>query len=243
MSTQSSGRPRTPGKAAALLLGLAVAWGAFIHEACAQQPGGPPADPPVAPQEAPEAGPPPPQADGDPPAAAGRLMDRLPTTADEKSRLLSDLYAHLATADTPDAAKKIQATIERLWTHSGSDTVNLLMQRASKALGAKDHDQALKFMDYVVQLAPDYAEGFNRRAYIHFARNDMASAVGDLRRALALEPNHFRALDGLAQIWRQTGNAKGALSVVKQLLEIHPYWEGAARMAEELAREVEGQGI
>ena len=66
---------------------------------------------------------------------------------------------------------------------------------------------------------------------------------GDLRRALALEPNHFRALDGLAQIWRQTGNTKGALSVVKQLLEVHPYWEGAARMAEELAREVEGQGI
>ncbi|MBN9278653.1 MAG: hypothetical protein J0I57_13650, partial [Hyphomicrobium sp.] len=67
--------------------------------------------------------------------------------------------------------------------------------------------------------------------------------VGDLRRALALEPNHFRALDGLAQIWRQTGNAKGALSVIKQLLEVHPYWEGADRMAEELAREVDGQGI
>ncbi|MFN3745414.1 MAG: tetratricopeptide repeat protein [Hyphomicrobiaceae bacterium] len=172
-----------------------------------------------------------------------RLTDRLPTTADEKSKILSDLYAHLATADSPDAAKKIQATIERLWSFSGSDTVNLLMQRASKALGAKDYDLALKFLDYVVQIAPDYAEGFNRRAYIHFSRNDMASAVGDLRRALALEPNHFRALDGLAQIWRQTGNAKGALSVVKQLLEIHPHWEGAARMAEELAREVEGQGI
>ncbi|OJU19806.1 MAG: hypothetical protein BGN89_09775 [Alphaproteobacteria bacterium 64-6] len=117
------------------------------------------------------------------------------------------------------------------------------MQRASKALGAKDHDQALKFLDYIVQIAPDYAEGFNRRAYVHFARNDMPSAVGDLRRALALEPNHFRALDGLAQIWRQTGNAKGALSVIKQLLEVHPYWEGADRMAEELAREVDGQGI
>ena len=130
-----------------------------------------------------------------------------------------------------------------MWGYSGSDTVNLLMQRASKSLGAKDYDQALKFLDYVVQIAPDYAEGFNRRAFIHFSRNDMASAVGDLRRALALEPNHFRALDGLAQIWRQTGNTKGALSVVKQLLEVHPYWEGAARMAEELAREVEGQGI
>jgi len=218
------------------MLGVAVACAVTIREAGAQQP----ADPPIAPQQAPEAGPPPQTDDG---RAPGRQSDRLPSTAEEKAKLLGDLYAHLATADSPDAAKKIQATIERMWTHSGSDTVNLLMQRASKSLTTKDHDQALKFLDYVVQLAPDYAEGFNRRAYIHFARNDLASAVGDLRRALALEPNHFRALDGLAQIWRQTGNPKGALSVVKQLLEIHPYWEGADRMVEELAREVDGQGI
>jgi tetratricopeptide (TPR) repeat protein len=239
MNGESNRRSRTSTVAATLAVGLAVAWGGLAHEASAQQPL-PPADPPLAPQEAPEAAPPV-SADGD--AAVNRLTDRFPTTADEKSKLLSDLYAHLATAESPDAAKKIQATIERLWGYSGSDTVNLLMQRASKALGAKEPDLALKFLDYVVQIAPDYAEGFNRRAYIHFSRNDMASAVGDLRRVLALEPNHFRALDGLAQIWRQIGNAKGALSVVKQLLEIHPHWEGAARMAEELAREVEGQGI
>ncbi len=225
---------------AVLAAALAIALSTWASDARAQQPA-----PPTAPQEAPEAAPP--EAAPSPPddadSPAGRLPDRMPSTADEKSKLLGDLYAHLATADSAEAAKKIQTTIERLWGHSGSDTVNLLMQRASKSLGTKDHDQALKFLDYVVQLAPDYAEGFNRRAYIHFARNDMASAVGDLRRALALEPNHFRALDGLAQIWRQTGNAKGALSVVKQLLEVHPYWEGGERMAEELAREVEGQGI
>lgn len=210
-----------------------------MDEAPRDVPKGAPGD---IPREAPQATPAPPPA-GEPKGAQGRPTERLPATADEKSKLLSDLYAHLATADSPDSAKKVQMTIERLWNHSGSDTVNLLMQRATKALGAKDFDQALKFMDYVVQLAPDYAEGFNRRAYIHFSRNDMSSALGDLRRTLALEPNHFKALDGLAQIWRQMGNPKGALSVVKQLLEVHPYWEGAAKMAEDLAREVDGQGI
>lgn len=239
MHKELNSRPCTSPLAVRVAVALTVACGGWAHEARAQQPLLP-ADPPLAPQEMPEAAPPA-SANGD--APVNRLTNQLPTTADEKSKILSDLYAQLATAESPDAAKKIQATIERLWSFSGSDTVNLLMQRVSKALGARDHDLALKFLDYVVQIAPDYAEGFNRRAYVHFSRNDMASAVGDLRRALALEPNHFRALDGLAQIWRQTGNAKGALSVVKQLLEVHPYWEGAARMAEELAREVEGQGI
>jgi tetratricopeptide (TPR) repeat protein len=229
--------------AAALALGFSAVLSLTALDARAQQPApptGPPAGPPAAPQDAPQAAPEPPPADS---AAPGKAPDRVPATADEKSKLLADLYAHLAAADSAETAKKVQSTIERLWGHSGSDTVALLMQRAAKALGSKNNDLALKFMDYVVLLAPDYAEGFNRRAFIHFSRNDMASAVGDLRRALALEPNHFKALDGLAQIWRQTGNSKGALSVVKQLLEVHPYWEGAAKMAEELAREVDGQGI
>ena len=240
MSAKPSSPPRTSRTLAAFAAVFAAALLASAYEARAQQPA-----PSVPQQQPPEATPSPPDADKDADSdePAGNLPNRVPTSADEKSKILADLYAHLATADSPEAAKKVQATIERLWGYSGSDTVSLLMQRSSKALGAKDYDQALKFLDYVVQIAPDYAEGFNRRAFIHFSRNDMASAVGDLRRALALEPNHFRALDGLAQIWRQTGNTKGALSVVKQLLEVHPYWEGAARMAEELAREVEGQGI
>ena len=244
MSAESSSPARPSRTLAAFAAAFAIALVASAYEARAQQPA-----PPGSEQQGPEAAPSLPQlgpeadkdADSDEPAA--NVPSRVPTSADEKSKILADLYAHLATADSADAAKKIQATIERLWGYSGSDTVNLLMQRSSKALGAKDYDQALKFLDYVVQIAPDYAEGFNRRAFIHFSRNDMGSAVGDLRRTLALEPNHFRALDGLAQIWRQTGNAKGALRVIKQLLEVHPYWEGASRMAEELAREVEGQGI
>lgn len=234
--------PRTPRTLAVLVAAFAIVLVVAGYQAHAQQPA-----PPAPQQEAPEVAPSPPDsdkdADKDTDGPAGNLPNRVPTSADDKAKILADLYAHLATADSAEAAKKIQATIERLWGYSGSDTVNLLMQRAAKALGAKDNDQALKFLDYVVQIAPDYAEGFNRRAFIHFSRNDMPSAVGDLRRALALEPNHFRALDGLAQIWRQTGNPKGALSVIKQLLEVHPYWEGASRMAEELAREVEGQGI
>jgi tetratricopeptide (TPR) repeat protein len=174
---------------------------------------------------------------------AGRALDKLPQTAEEKAKLLNDLYAHLASAEDEQAAKPIAETIERLWLYSGSDTINLLMERSAAALAAKNSELALKLLDNVVALAPDYAEGFNRRAYVLFSQNNLESAVGDLRRALALEPNHFKALDGLFQIWREHGNKRGALRVVKQLLEVNPNWPGAKQAVEELAREVEGQGI
>jgi tetratricopeptide (TPR) repeat protein len=192
-----------------------------------------PAPAQVAPQ------PPPPQEK----RAEGKPLDKMPQTADEKAKVLNDLYAHLATANDEQSAKSISETIERLWLQSGSETINLLMERSGTALAAKNPDLALRLLNYVVELAPDYAEGFNRRAYVHFSQNNLESAVGDLRRTLALEPNHFKALDGLGQIWREHGNKKGALRVIKQLLEIHPNWPGAKQAAEELTRDVEGQGI
>ena len=94
-----------------------------------------------------------------------------------------------------------------------------------------------------MELAPDYAEGWNRRAYVYFLKNDYERALGDLRRALALEPNHFKALEGLARILRDIGQKKSALQAYKQLLTINPFLAGAKEAVDELTVEVEGQGI
>ena len=181
------------------------------------------------------------QADNAQPKA--RPTPKPPQTAEEKARQLGDLYALLATAEDEDTARKYTSAIERLWMYSGSDTVAMLMQRAAAAMSKKDNGLARKLLDYVVTLAPDYPEGFNQRAYLHFSLNDYDSAVGDLRRVLALDPNHYKALEGLSQIWRDSGNKKGALGVMKQLIDVHPFAAGGKTALEELKREVEGQGI
>jgi tetratricopeptide (TPR) repeat protein len=178
-----------------------------------------------------------------PPAPAKRGSAALPKTPEEREKTLSDLYALLATADDEDSAKAIAEAIERIWLHSGSPTIDLLMERSMKAASEKNQDLALQLLDHIVELAPDFTEAFNRRAYVHFVRNEIELALGDLRRALALDPNHFKALDGLGQILREIGQKKAALQAFKQLLEVHPFWSGAQQMVDELAREVEGQGI
>lgn len=166
-----------------------------------------------------------------------------PQTAEEKTRLLSDLYAQLATAEDETASKPLVSAIQRLWSISGSDTVTLLLRRAAGAVQKKENELALKLFDYAVALAPDYAEAFNQRAFFYFSQNNFEAAVGDLRRVLALDPNHFKALEGLAQIMRETGNKKGAYQVLQQLLDVHPFSPGAKSAYDELKRDVEGQGI
>ena len=167
----------------------------------------------------------------------------LPKTPAERDRTLSDLYALLATAEDENKAKVIAVDIERIWLHSGSPTVDLLLGRAMQAVSDKNFDRALKLFDHIVEQAPDFTEGWSRRAYVHFQRNQVALTLGDLRRALALDPNHFKTLDGLAQVLREIGQKKGALEVVRQLHDVHPYWPGVGQAIEELSREVEGQGI
>lgn len=165
----------------------------------------------------------------------------LPKTPAERDRALSDLYALLATAEDEPTAKAVAEGIERVWFFSGSPTVDVLLGRATKAVSEKNYDSALGFLDHVVEQAPDFTEGWNRRAYVHFQRNELTLALGDLRRALALDPNHFKALDGLAQVLREIGQKKAALEVLERLNEVHPYWPGVPLAIEELAREVEGQ--
>jgi len=168
---------------------------------------------------------------------------KLPSTEEERAKILDSLYAQLATAEDEGRAGPIASSIERVWLFYGSDTIGVLMDRSVAAVNEKNYDLALKFLDAVTTLAPDYAEGWNRRAFVYYSQSNMQSALGDLRRVLALEPNHFRALDGMAQILRELGEKKGSLAALKQLLEVYPTKQGAKEAAEELAREVEGQGI
>jgi tetratricopeptide (TPR) repeat protein len=167
----------------------------------------------------------------------------IPDAPIERAKLLRDLYAHLATAADEQAAAPFVEAIERIWLAPGSDTVLALMERALFAASHERPDLALNLLDAVVNIAPDYAEGFNRRAYVFYTLGDRERALGDLRRVLALDPNHFKAIDGFAQIMKDFGDKKAALAAYQKLVSIHPFWPSAQTAFDELKKEVEGQGL
>lgn len=171
------------------------------------------------------------------------MKDGIPEHAAKRAVLREDLYALLATAATAKEATNIANQIERVWLTSGSETVSVLLARSTVALKAKDEQLALTLLDSIVELAPDNAEAWNRRAFIHYSMKNYRAAVGDLRRALALDTNHFKALDGLASIFRQLGDDAKALAVYEQLRQIHPHWPGLDKSVEELKSKVQGRGI
>lgn len=200
-----------------------------------------PAPPPTV-KKAPPVAPPPdavPRQNGPP----GMMGLPWPQSPDEVAKTLDNLYAFLATEGDHRQAGEIGAAIERLWRMEGGDTVNLLIDRGEIFSSKNENDKALPFLDAAVELAPQYAEAWSHRAYVEYRMNNYTAALGDLRRALALEPNHFRALDAMGKILVLMGEKKAALEVYNQLLKVHPNIEGGETERDKLKKEVEGQGI
>src|SRR5260370_304784 len=101
---------------------------------------------------------------------------------------------HAATGES--RAKRGEGRIWALWMQTRSDTAALLMTRAKAAMDAQNIDVALKLLDSVVKLRPDYVEGWNRRATLYYLKNDYVHSMEDIQQVLAREPRHFSALAG-----------------------------------------------
>ncbi len=176
-------------------------------------------------------------------ALAAVLKNGIPKNAIKRAQVRDNLYALLATSDDKKLAQQIQRALQRVYMTSGSPTVDILMRRSVKAISADEYAKALKFLNAVTTLAPDYAEGWNQRAFSFYKQNKLLQAAGDLRRVLALDPNHFRALAGLGAILREVGDDSGAYKVFKRLNEVNPHSENAAKALEDLKLKVDGRGI
>lgn len=153
---------------------------------------------------------------------------------------LDRLYADLAGADGAAVRERVSRDIRRIWMDSGSDTVDLLMVRAGQAIQAENHGLALDLLDVVVVMEPAFAEGWNRRATVHYMKEDFGKSLVDIERTLALEPRHWGALSGLAIIQRRLGFEKESLNTFRRALEIHPGLENAANAIKALEKAAEG---
>lgn len=160
-----------------------------------------------------------------------------------RAEVLSDLFQRLRQSPDEQSAEAVAETIQKIWLRSGSDTVDLLMNRAAQSLQDEDVDMALDILDSVVEIAPEYPEGWNQRATVFFMKRDFGRSLEDLQHVLALEPRHFKAINGLALIMQELGDKQAALRAFREALDLYPQSEDMKRVEEELEREVEGQGI
>ncbi|MEI2299567.1 hypothetical protein [Ensifer sp. MJa1] len=153
---------------------------------------------------------------------------------------LDALFSDLKKERDAEKARELSNQIRMEWQDSGSATVNLLMQWADKAVTDNKQAAALDILDQVITLAPNYVEGWNRRATLHYAMGNYRKSMSDINRVLAIEPRHFGALAGMAAILGASGKDELALRAWEQFLEIYPADRNAQEQLSELAEKLAG---
>lgn len=166
-----------------------------------------------------------------------------PRAGRERSYNLDTLFEALKIAPDNDSARAIEQRIWALWIASGSDTCNLLMGRVKAATEQKDLDLAIKLLNAVIEIRPNYTEAWNRRATIYFLQKDYGHALADIREVLTREPRHFGALSGLGLILQEIGDEKHALEAYRRALAIDPHLENVEEAIKNLREKVEGRDI
>lgn len=179
----------------------------------------------------------------DPEALPQIEPEALPQTEEDVGTRLDKLFTDLKRERNEKAAERISKQIWQEWFKSGSASVDLMMKWATDAVEAKKYDVALDFLDQVIVLSPTYAEGWNRRATVHFMMHNFGKSMADIERTLQLEPRHFGALSGMAEIMKTTGRKELALDAYQRVLEIYPMMRSAQNQVAELSEELAGEGI
>jgi tetratricopeptide (TPR) repeat protein len=181
-----------------------------------------------------------------PPSKQKKLPEapsKLPKVGADRTRGLDFLFGALKAAPDEASAKHVEARIWAIWLQTPSDTAALLMLRAKAAMDAQQTDVALKLLDAVIKLRPDYVEGWNRRATLYYLRNDYVHSLADIQQVLIREPRHFGALAGLGMIMQDLGDDKRALDAFRRALAINPHLEKVPDLVKALREKVEGRDI
>ena len=163
--------------------------------------------------------------------------------AERRAEEMARLYLRLEQAEDEREAKGLTAAIVSRWSRSESDTTDLLAARALAADAGGAPALALKLLDYVVALAPQWPEGYVRRAKVRAEQGDDSGAIADLETAARLEPKRFDALAALGALEEKSGDKKGALASYRKSLAISPQQESLRKSEERLRIEVEGRDI
>ena len=142
--------------------------------------------------------------------------------ADQNDPRLGDLFRALASAESVAEATVLEEKIWQLWFESADVSVAEPFERGVVAMHSGDHQTALRAFDAVVEAAPGFAEGWNRRATLHFMLGNYEASVRDIEKTLALEPRHFGALSGLAMIREAQDRPFEALEALEKVIRIHP---------------------
>ena len=144
----------------------------------------------------------------------------LADTAGQRERLFTTLKA----AKTEREGRAAENAIWQWWLNQApTPAVRKAIDHGMERRESYDFEAAEAAFDVAVRDAPDYAEGWNQRAFARFLRDNNDGALSDLEMAVQLDPEHFGAWSGMFHVLFRMGRPSVAFSALSRAVTIHPW--------------------
>ena len=133
-----------------------------------------------------------------------------------------------------------------IWSRSGDPAVDRLMAAGIGQMQAGRFAVAAAAFSEVIRRKPAFAEGWNKRATVHYLAGDYRRSLMDCDEVLKRNPRHFGALSGYGQIYFRLEQYEKAIEYWRRALAVNPNLPGVEvniHGAEELLKARRGRAI
>ena len=166
-----------------------------------------------------------------------------PLLASQNDPRLDKLFAELKSTDNKQTADNVTAEIWSIWRYASDPVVNWMMNESQRYRTVGELDSALGGYAMIINAAPDFAEGWHKRATVYFLMGNYPASFMDIKKTVTLEPRHFGAFAGLGLIYLRLGQERAALKALERALEIIPHLFGTRQKVDELREKLNGKKI
>ena len=143
--------------------------------------------------------------------------------ADQNDPRLNNLFKKLNETENQDEIRNLISDIWNIWYEVDDPKVIEYFEKGIQAMNLRNYPLAIRFFNNLIEEDPNFAEGWNKRATVHFMMGNFDQSMQDIIKTLELEPRHFGALDGMGLIFIHQGQFQQAIDVYDKMLEIFPF--------------------
>lgn len=151
-----------------------------------------------------------------------------------KDGKMADAQALLDALFDEDAGVRslAEAAVWRVWSRSGDAKADALLASGIRNMEDGRMGPAVEDFTRVIELRPDFAEGWNKRATAYYIMGDLDQSLHDCDEVVKRNPSHFGALSGYGLIYVQRGELERALQYFERALAINPNMHGVQQSIE-----------
>ena len=157
---------------------------------------------------------------------------------------LNQLFEQLKKSNNASLAFEIEMKIWNIWsTHPTHDSLTQSLAKGSGLISKGELEAAYKIFSTIIESAPDWAEGWNKRATVLYLMGRYQESLKDIDEVLKRESRHFGALSGQGLVQTELKNYEKAIKSYQAVQKIYPSIRAAKVMIPQLRKLIKDEAI